>query len=119
MKRLLIACALVMAAGCASVRTPPSELVDAREEYRSASIGDAPRLVPSAFRRAKKALDTAERTFANEGDTPSTRDWAYIAHREILKAEVAAMTAYHRLVIAAAKVFAEDHQKRHEIKTPR
>src|SRR5688572_8198179 len=83
-------CAFVLAAtlGCASVA--PRELVEARAAYLEAANGPAATLAPSQLDTARKALDQAEREFAENPNDPETRDYAYIAHRQAQLAGVKA-----------------------------
>jgi outer membrane protein OmpA-like peptidoglycan-associated protein len=57
---------------------------------------------PTELYEAKKALDKAEREFAENGDTLELRDYAYIAQRKIALADAAARTEGYRLEIAEA-----------------
>ena len=66
---------------------PPKELVDARAAYQSASKGPAAQQSPAELHVAKQSLDQAERSFNDDGDTPQTKDYAYIAIRKSQLAE--------------------------------
>jgi outer membrane protein OmpA-like peptidoglycan-associated protein len=81
--------------GCGST-LPPKELVDARAAYQSAAKGPAAQQSPAELHVAKQALDQAERSFSDDGDSPVTKDFAYIAIR---KAELAAASARAALAI--------------------
>jgi len=59
--------------GCASSQAP-KELVDARAAYTRAQTGYAKDLSPASLHDAKVALDSAERTFADDGDMQRNRD---------------------------------------------
>jgi outer membrane protein OmpA-like peptidoglycan-associated protein len=83
------------AIGCGS-NLPPKELVDARAAYQSASKGPAAQQSPAELHVAKQSLDTAERSFNDDGDSPATKDFSYIAIR---KAELAAASARAGLAI--------------------
>ena len=83
----LVAVALATAA-CAS--NPPRELRDARAAYEKARTGPAAQYTPAQLNTAEKSLQLAERTYEDEGDSPSTRDRAYVAVR---KAELATVQA--------------------------
>jgi outer membrane protein OmpA-like peptidoglycan-associated protein len=76
----------VGAMGCATA-SPPTELLNARSAYRSASQGPAAQHDPADMHTAKKALDLAEHSFAENGDTQGTRDLAYTADRRAKIAE--------------------------------
>ena len=89
---------LVGALGCA--HAPPSELVDAREAYRKAEEGPASRHKPAELHTAKRSLERAEQTFAEEGDAEITRDHAYIAMRKAQIAEVEAQIAQNEQRLA-------------------
>jgi outer membrane protein OmpA-like peptidoglycan-associated protein len=85
---LALAFAFVIA-GCGS-NLPPKELVDARAAYQSASKGAAAQQSPAELHVAKQSLDVAERSFNDDGDSPATKDFSYIAIR---KAQLAEATA--------------------------
>ncbi len=73
---------LVVAGGMAcATASPPKELLNARSAYRNASQGPAAKHDPADMHTAKKALDLAEHSFAENGDTQVTRDLAYTADR--------------------------------------
>ncbi|MBX3209964.1 MAG: DUF4398 and OmpA-like domain-containing protein [Labilithrix sp.] len=82
---------LTAAVGCGST-LPPKELVDARAAYQSASKGAAAQQAPAELHVAKQSLDQAERSFNDDGDTPQTKDYAYIAIRKAQLAEASAGT---------------------------
>ena len=84
--------------GCGTT-APPSELVDARAAYSRAAAGPAAQLDPADLHTAKESLDAAERQFADESDSPGTKDTAYIALRRSELAE------------SRARVIAADKQK--------
>jgi len=81
--------ALVFVVGCGST-LPPKELVDARAAYQSASKGPAAQQSPAELHVAKQSLDQAERSFSDDGDTPQTKDYSYIAIRKSQLAEASA-----------------------------
>ncbi len=81
--------AFALVVGCGST-LPPKELVEARAEYQSAAKGPAAQQSPAELHVAKRALDVAERSFNDDGDSASTKDFAYIAVR---KAQLAEATA--------------------------
>ncbi|MGC4086332.1 MAG: OmpA family protein [Polyangiaceae bacterium] len=66
---------------------PPKELVDARSAYSRIEKGPAAQLAPAELDTAKQSLSRAEGSFQEDGDTPVTRDLAYIAERKALVAE--------------------------------
>ncbi len=80
--------ASLLAAGCAGA--PPSSLVDARSAYQRASQSPAQQLAPDQLHAAETFLQTAERTYKDEGDTPNMRDRAYVAMRKAQLAEAQA-----------------------------
>ena len=80
---------LTAAVGCGST-LPPKELVDARAAYQSASKGPASQQAPAELHVAKQSLDQAERAFNDDGDSPQTKDYAYIAIRKSQLAEASA-----------------------------
>ena len=75
--------------GCGST-LPPKELVDARAAYQAASKGPAAQQAPAELHVAKQSLDQAERAFNDDGDSPQTKDYAYIAIRKAQLAEASA-----------------------------
>jgi outer membrane protein OmpA-like peptidoglycan-associated protein len=83
--------ALASVAGCATA-LPPQDLVTARASYAHASQGPAASLDPAELHTAADSLQSAERSFTNEGDTQGTRDLAYIADRRAQIAEAAGET---------------------------
>jgi len=88
---MLSLCIIAFAALVACGTTlPPSELIAAREAYAKAYGGDANRLQPAKVYEAKKALDTAETKFMQEGDVQAVKDLAYVAQRKAQYAETAA-----------------------------
>lgn len=74
----------------ACATTAPQELVSARDAYRRASAGPAVKLAPAPLDDAKKALNRAEKEFADEGSSQKTRDLAYLAERQAQLAEAKA-----------------------------
>lgn len=77
---------------CATT-APPQELVSARSAYDRASHGPTAQVDPSDLHTAKESLDTAEKSFADTGDTQETKDIAYTAERRTEIAEARARTA--------------------------
>jgi len=67
-------------AGCATVA--PSELVNARSAYQTASDGPAQKLAPAELHKAHEALNLAEQSFQKEPDSYKTKDLAYVAQRK-------------------------------------
>lgn len=88
--------------GCATTK-PPSELTGARASYFQAKQGAAATHDPADLHTAKKALDAAEHSFQEDGDTQGTRDLAYTADRRARIAEArgnaAVMTESQQKVI--------------------
>jgi outer membrane protein OmpA-like peptidoglycan-associated protein len=87
--------ALVTAAGVGAcgAAAPPRELRDARAAYAAAASGPAGTLTPAELVDAKKALDKAERSFAEDGASDETVDAAYIAQRRAQIANARGHTA--------------------------
>ena len=83
---------LAVLVGCGST-LPPKELVDARAQYQSASKGPAAQQSPAELHVAKQSLDVAERSFADDGDSPTTKDFSYIAIRKAQLADASARAA--------------------------
>jgi outer membrane protein OmpA-like peptidoglycan-associated protein len=72
--------------GC-SASIPPKELIDARQAYQQASMGQAAQLVPAELHKAQAALAVAEKSFQDDPDSYMTRDLAYVADRKAKVAE--------------------------------
>jgi len=87
---LLIVCAGLMA-GCAAT-LPPPELVNARQAFQKARLGQAAKLVPAEVHKAQVALAAAEKSFTDDPSSYRTRDLAYIADRQAKMAEARATT---------------------------
>jgi outer membrane protein OmpA-like peptidoglycan-associated protein len=86
-----IAASLVLAA-CA--HKPPDELREARATYKKAAADPSTRQEnPAELDEARRSLTMAERSFVVEGNTPKTRDRAYIATRKAELALVMGRTA--------------------------
>jgi outer membrane protein OmpA-like peptidoglycan-associated protein len=74
------------AAACATA-LPPEDLITARATYARASAGPAAALDPADMHTAAESLQMAETSFDKNGDTPGTRDLAYVADRRAQIAE--------------------------------
>jgi outer membrane protein OmpA-like peptidoglycan-associated protein len=92
MNKHLALASLVALVGCGST-LPPKELVDARAQYQAASKGPAGQQSPAELHVAKQSLDQAERSFADDGDSPTTKDFSYIAIRKAQLADASARAA--------------------------
>jgi outer membrane protein OmpA-like peptidoglycan-associated protein len=90
--------ALLIGAACltACAATTPKELTDARDAYRQVSQGPAARYSPAQLHTAQQSLALAEKTFEEEGDTPATRDRAYVALRKAQLADAQARVDQNR-----------------------
>jgi outer membrane protein OmpA-like peptidoglycan-associated protein len=77
---------LVAFTGCATA-VVPADLVTARTAYDQASHGPAAQLDPADLHAAKETLDSAEKSFVDNGDTQETRDISYTADRQAQIAE--------------------------------
>jgi outer membrane protein OmpA-like peptidoglycan-associated protein len=84
---LSLVAALMGLAACGGATPPPKELLDAREAYRRASTGPAAELVPDKLHEAKLTLEGAEDAYKENPEADSTRDLAYVAHRNALRVE--------------------------------
>jgi outer membrane protein OmpA-like peptidoglycan-associated protein len=73
---------------CATVA--PSELVEARDSYQRAAMGQAQELDPAAVHEAKTSLDVAEAEFRRDAKGQLVKDRAYIADRMARLAEAKA-----------------------------
>jgi outer membrane protein OmpA-like peptidoglycan-associated protein len=82
---------VAVAVGCATA--PPVELISARTAYARASAGPAAQLAPADLRKARLALDQAERAISDEKNLEKGVDFAYIAERNAQIAEAHAGTA--------------------------
>ena len=92
-------------AGC-SASVPPQELINARQAYQHASMGQAAQLVPAELHKAQTALAIAEKSFQDEPNSFRTRDLAYIADRKAKTAEALATTvAGNAATVKANKEF--------------
>jgi len=79
---MLLPAGATMLAACASTTPPPRELLDARYAYQRASEGPAATRATPELTAARKALDAAEKSYADDDDNPTTKDLAYIADRK-------------------------------------
>jgi outer membrane protein OmpA-like peptidoglycan-associated protein len=100
-KYFIIALVVGLIAGC-SASLPPQELVNARQAYHQASIGQASQLVPAELHKAQTALADAEKSFQKEPDSYMTRDLAYIADRKAKIAEGLANSAAEKVTTEKA-----------------
>jgi outer membrane protein OmpA-like peptidoglycan-associated protein len=90
-KTPLFTAACFLAAGCS--QSVPRELADARSAYARAANGPAAQHTPADLHSAHQALEEAENSFKEDGDSRNTRDRAYVAARKARTAEVLASTA--------------------------
>ena len=91
-KHISIASLLLSLSMACGPGQPPKELVDARTQYQSAANGPAAQQAPAELHVAKQALDQAERSFADDGDSPATKDYSYVAIRKSQLADATART---------------------------
>lgn len=92
MKKLVLCLAVpAFALGCASTQ-PPRELVDARVAYNNAVRAPSANMAQTDLYEAKTSLDRAEKSFDDDGDSQSTRDFAYVAQRKAISAQAKAGT---------------------------
>ncbi len=87
MKRLAVAVLLAASVAACAAHQPPPELRDARAAYAHAHAGAAAQANTVGLHEARRALDEAERKFADDPTAPEARDLAYIAQRKALLAE--------------------------------
>jgi outer membrane protein OmpA-like peptidoglycan-associated protein len=85
-RTLLAALGLGLMVGCGSSR-PPNQLIDARIAYQRATQNPGAPAVATDLYDARTALDTAERSFADDGDSDKTKSLAYVAHRRAIAVE--------------------------------
>jgi outer membrane protein OmpA-like peptidoglycan-associated protein len=83
---LILACA---SAGCATA-APPADLLMARSTFTRVQQGETAKLNPADLHTAQEALQAAEQSYLNDGDTQATRDLAYTADRRAQIAEARA-----------------------------
>lgn len=96
---------LCVASAWACAETVPKELADARSAYDRASHGPAQEWSPADLHGAHTALETAENSFDNDGNSDNTRDLAYVALRKTEIAEAKAAT------LAAEKATEQAHAR--------
>jgi outer membrane protein OmpA-like peptidoglycan-associated protein len=101
-----IKCLIIIAfagiiAGCAA-SIPPAELINARQAYQRASMGQAAQLVPAELHKAQTALNIAEKSFQDDPQSYRTRDLSYIADRKARLAEALATTVAENATTARA-----------------
>ena len=77
---------MLASAGCATT-APPADLLSARASFDRAQHGVAAKLDPADLHTADLALQAAEQSFADNGDSQETRDLAYTAERRAQIAE--------------------------------
>ncbi len=106
---------LALLAGCATT-TPPQELVSARSAYNRASQGPANSVKPADVHEAQNALNKAEQSFLDNGDTPTTKDLAYVAQR---KAELAEILAQGEQANQNAQLTSAEIEKRRDAELAR
>lgn len=87
--RLVVLSLPLVVIACGST-PPPKELVDARAAYKRAAEGPAKDIAPAELHVAQQALDHAEKSLADDGDSPETKDRAYVAMRKAELAEAQA-----------------------------
>lgn len=104
------------ALGCATAQ-PPQELLDARAAYVRAENGYARELSPAALHGAREALDSAERSFNDDGNSDVTRDQSYIALRKAEQADAEGVTQHYQRELQAAKQRSMDAQAKQAEKT--
>ena len=85
-RTLLAALGVGLMVGCASPR-PPTQLVDARVAYQRATQTPNASAVATDLYDARAALDSAERSFTDDGDSDKTKTLAYVAHRRAIAVE--------------------------------
>ncbi|MBU1101903.1 MAG: OmpA family protein [Bacteroidetes bacterium] len=87
-----------------SANVPPNELIEARQAYEKASMGQALQLVPDELHKARIALKIAEDSFKDEPDSYKTRDLAYVADRKAKIAEGLANSAAEKAATDKANI---------------
>lgn len=107
---------MITAVGCA--HSPPKALVDARAAYKTAAAGVAAEQAPADLHTASTALDQAEKSFSEDGDSEHTRDLAYVATRKAQLAEVRARVQQNKNRLAQLET-TMTRQQRAELKNLR
>jgi outer membrane protein OmpA-like peptidoglycan-associated protein len=105
---LPLSVALACAAACAA--TVPKELNDARSAYHDAAAGPAAQYNPAQLHTAQETLKQAESSFSDDGDSPATRDSAYVAIRKSQLADVQGRTSETQAKLKAMQKDAEAEQ---------
>lgn len=93
--------------GCSgSTPKPPKQLTEARATYHRAAADPAVMLVPSDLVEARRALDAAEKSFKDSGDSGKTESLAYVAQRRAVavQAKGGAMKALEQKKVALAEL---------------
>lgn len=98
---LLFVFFVVIVVGC-SASLPPKELINARQSYQQASMGQTAQLVPAELHKAQAALNIAEKSFKDEPESFRTRDLSYIADRKAKMADALAVTVAENSITAKA-----------------
>lgn len=114
MLTLLLACA--PAVGCATAH-PPQELLEARAAYVRAESGYARELSPASLHTARQALETAERSYSEDGDSMDTRDESYVALRKAELADSEGATQHYQRELQAAKERTDSAEAKAVVKT--
>jgi outer membrane protein OmpA-like peptidoglycan-associated protein len=80
--------------------------MDARAAYDRATRGVATQYDPAGVHAAEKALSMAEQSFGENGDSPATRDLAYVAIRRAQAAEARgdAVRAMQQVQLTSAEI---------------
>jgi outer membrane protein OmpA-like peptidoglycan-associated protein len=107
MRRMLVPTLLLTLAAACGAGQPPTELRDARSAYDVAAKGPAGQEDPASLHTARQALDRAERSFADAGDSRVTRDLSYIALRRAQLADASGRTSQAMRAQQAAQVEAQ------------
>lgn len=103
----LIGLAVLFAGACAKPQASP-DLRDARSAYQSAATSPGATRAQADVAEAKRALDRAERAFAEDDESEETKDLAYVASRKAgsarAKASALTITDENRTAQAELKV---------------
>lgn len=91
--------------GCGA-STPPPELKNARTAYQQAASSPGATRAQNDISDAKKALDAAEVSFADDADSTETRDLSYVAERraQSARAKANALTKLDEEKVAKASL---------------
>ena len=117
-RQLLASLPLFVILNACGATVPPKDLVAARETYTRAEAGPAGALEPAELHTAKTAIDEADASMKEEGESaPKTLDLSYVALRKAEHAEALGQFAAERKRKAEAEATLGKVQKEYIAKT--